>query len=56
MTQEQIKAIDELKTLGYAVVLFNPDELEGADPDRVEDRLVELGWDVIFDLKPVDIT
>jgi len=46
------KTIKELKDEGYAVVLFNPEELEGADSDRVEDRLVELGWEVIFDLKP----
>lgn len=54
MTQEQIKVIDELKTQGYAVVLFNPDELEGAEADRVEDRLIEIGWDVIFDLKLIE--
>jgi predicted fused transcriptional regulator/phosphomethylpyrimidine kinase len=52
MTQEQIKTIQELKDQGYAVVLFNPDELEGAEADRVEDRLIEMGWDVIYDLKP----
>lgn len=52
MTQEQMKAIEELRTLGYAVVLFTPEELEEADAGRVEDRLVEVGWDVIFDLKP----
>lgn len=52
MTQEQMKVIDELKTQGYAVVLFAPEELEGAEADRVEDRLIEMGWDVIFDLKP----
>lgn len=52
MTQEQMKAIEELRTLGYAVVLFTPEELEEADAGRVEDRLIEVGWDVIFDLKP----
>lgn len=46
------KTIQELKDEGFAVVLFNPEELEGADPDRIEDRLIELGWEVIFDLKP----
>jgi predicted CoA-binding protein len=46
------KTIKELKDEGYAVVLFNPEELEGAESDRVEDRLIELGWEVIFDLKP----
>jgi hypothetical protein len=53
MTQEQIdQAIFALKDMGYAVVLFSPEELEGAESDRVEDRLIELGWDVIYDLKP----
>jgi hypothetical protein len=53
MTQEQIdKALLALKDMGYAVVLFTPEELEGAEADRVEDRLIELGWDVIYDLKP----
>jgi hypothetical protein len=47
-----MKAIEELRTLGYAVVLFTPEELEEADAGRVEDRLIEVGWDVIFDLKP----
>ena len=46
------KTIQELKDEGYAIVLFNPEELEGAEADRVEDRLIELGWEVIFDLKP----
>lgn len=55
MTQEQIKTIQELKNQGYAVVLFNPDELEGAEADRVEDRLIEMGWDVIHDLKPSEM-
>ena len=46
---------DTVKTLraaGYAVVVFNPEELAGASRNRVEDRLVELGWEVISDLKP----
>lgn len=52
MTKQQIKVIQELKSQGYAVVLFNPEELEGAEADRVEDRLIELGWDIIYDLRP----
>lgn len=46
------KTIKELKDEGYAIVLFNPEELEGANSNRVEDRLIELGWEVIWDLKP----
>ena len=37
----------ELREQGCAVICFTPDELRGADPLDVEDRLVELGWDVI---------
>lgn len=40
----------KMRHAGYAVVCFTPEELRGADPDHVEDRLVELGWDVIDNL------
>ena len=39
--------IDELRDSGYAIVLFTPDELEGAAPDRVEESLIEAAWDII---------
>ena len=41
----------ELRSRDCAVVCFVPDELLGADPERVEDRLIELGWDVIDSLR-----
>ncbi len=37
----------ELEAMGCAVVIFTQEELRGARPDLVQDRLVELGWDVI---------
>lgn len=37
----------ELESMGCAVVIFTEEELRGARPDLVQDRLVELGWDVI---------
>lgn len=37
----------ELETLGCAVVIFTEEELRGARPDLVQDRLTELGFDVI---------
>jgi len=52
MTNEQIKIITQLRHEGYAVITWAPSELEGAEPTRVEDRLVELGWEVIADLMP----
>ena len=36
-----------LEAMGCCVVVFTPEELRGADPGHVQDRLVELGWDVI---------
>lgn len=43
--------IADLRNEGCSIVLFNPNELETAPPTKVEDRLVELGWEVIQDLK-----
>ena len=40
----------QLRKMGYAVIAFTPEELRGANPDHVEDRLIELGWDVIDNL------
>lgn len=40
----------KMQRLGYAVVIFTPEELRGANPEHVQDRLVELGWDVINDI------
>jgi hypothetical protein len=48
MTESKVfELCSKMRHLGYAVICFTPDELRGADPDHVEDRLVELGWDVI---------
>ncbi len=37
----------QLRDHGAAVVVFTEEELRGAPSDRVEDRLIELGWGVI---------
>ena len=55
LTEQEIKVITKLRQQGFAVVLFNPEELEGASPDNVEDRLIELGWDVISVLRTENI-
>lgn len=39
-----------LENMGCTVVVFTPEELRGANPYHVQDRLIELGWDVIGDL------
>jgi hypothetical protein len=48
MTENKVfELCTKMRHAGYAVVCFTPGELRGANPDHVEDRLVELGWDVI---------
>lgn len=48
--QRDAEAIGHLRALinmGYAAVAFTPEELNGADPDAVQSRLIELSGDVI---------
>ena len=50
MSEEQMRVIRELRHEGYAVTIWTPEELGEADPSRVQDRLSELGHEVIEDL------
>lgn len=52
MTPEEITVLQNLRSRGYAVVVFIPDELREANPRHVEDRLIEYGWDTIDWLSP----
>lgn len=47
LTAEDLTLLRKLRDNGYAVVLFNPEELGCTDPIDVEDRLIERGWGVI---------
>lgn len=42
-----LKWLRNMRERGFCVVVFTPEELEGVDPDYVEDKLLEFGWDVI---------
>ena len=46
-TDEIMAAIALLRGAGFAVCAFDPEELSGVDPDAVESRMCEIGWDVI---------
>lgn len=52
MTQERSKTIQDMRHEGYAVAVWNPDELRGVDPSRVEDRMIEKGGDYIDQISP----
>lgn len=43
--------VADLRDEGAVVVVFNPTELAGSDTARMEDRLTELGWELIEFLK-----
>ena len=47
LTPEVMRALDFLRDEGFAVAAFTPTELRGADPDRIEDAMVQMGWDAI---------
>lgn len=53
MDRDLKDAISMLRGEGYAVVIFTPDELDGAPPGIVESVMTLLGWDAISDLRPV---
>lgn len=51
MRQDHL-TLTQLRSEGFAVVVFNPEELRGVDPERVQARLVEVGNEVIDVLAP----
>jgi hypothetical protein len=53
MTTAEREIIEELRGRGFAVIIWTPEELAGASRKHVEDRSVELGWQVIEDLKDI---
>ena len=51
LSQEEFDLIVKMRDNGFAIVIFTPEELCGAESDYVEERLIELGWDVIDSVK-----
>ncbi len=51
MNEDSVK---DLRAAGYAVVIFNPDELCGVPPDRIEDIGIERMNNAISDLAEVE--
>lgn len=49
-----LKWLRNMRERGFCVVVFTPEELEGVDPDYVEDKLLEFGWDVINNVMEED--
>jgi hypothetical protein len=45
------KALRELRSHGYAAVIFSPEELDGCPASDLEGSLVEYAWEAIDRLK-----
>lgn len=54
MNAEQAAVIESLRAEGFAVTVFTPDELGDADPDQVQDKMTERGWQAIDWLNATD--
>jgi Lhr-like helicase len=54
MKHEELQALKQLKARGYAIVVITPEELLNANPDKVEDRLIDFSWEVISQLNEGD--
>ena len=51
LSEKDWESLSLFANKGYAIVLITPEELNGASPEKVENRLIELSWDIINDLK-----
>jgi hypothetical protein len=47
MNKEQLDVIRQLRSQGYAVCVFTPEEMPDSTPDMVEDAMCEGGWQQI---------
>ena len=47
MTEDQTKALRELRSAGHAVCVFTPEEMPHSRPRDVEDAMCEAGWSQI---------
>lgn len=47
MEKYQLDVLKQLRKAGYAICIFNPDELNGADQIKVEDAMIAAGFDLI---------
>jgi hypothetical protein len=47
MTESELEALRALTARGYAVVIWTPDELRGADAEQIEQLMIERGANAI---------
>ena len=47
MTEDEVKVIRSLRDRGFACVIFTPEELRNAPNYKIEDSMVDSGWEAI---------
>lgn len=47
-----MEAIEAMRRRGFAVVVFAPHELGSVDRQRFEERLDDMGYDLLGDMEP----
>lgn len=52
MNKEQLEVINYLRTIGYAVTVFSPEELKGVPSEAMEEFLGEEGMAFIKSCEP----
>ena len=46
-----MEQVEKMREEGYAITIFTPEELKNVPPQKVENVMVERGFDAIDDLK-----
>ena len=49
---EWLDTFKAMRAKGWAVVWFSPDELQGVDAERFEERLADDGFDLVERMQP----
>jgi hypothetical protein len=52
MTASQLAAIRELRAEGWAVILWTPEELNGAHPSDIEDQSISFASEFLIPAEP----
>ena len=47
MTPAEAAVMRGLNARGFAYCIFTPKELDGVDPEKVNDAMAEAGWEMI---------
>jgi hypothetical protein len=56
MTNQEVDALQSLRSKGYAVIVWYPDEHKLKKPRKLEDAVIQQAWEIIEILKSEEST